>query len=114
MLRKIFAGTALAYSMLMGGVAIESADAATYSNGSHKFTSSWSETKNPNSTSIVKYGFNTAWIDEDYTWTTSTTKKTWAYVHNNNGSYNTSASAGKWAKTEVRHSGSKIKYEIRF
>ena len=116
MVRKIFTGTALAFSLLAGGVFTftESADAATYTNGTHKFTSSWYETRNPNSHSMIKYGFNTTAIDEDYTWTTSTTKKTFSYVHNNSGSYSANAAAGKWAKTEVRHSGSKISYEIKF
>lgn len=113
MFKKILTG-AFGLSLLTGVAFTDSADAAVYTNGKHSFSSSWHEKEAPTENSLIKFGFNTDWINEDYTWTTDSGKKTWAYVHNNDGEHSDSASAASWAKVEVKHSGSSVKYEIKF
>ncbi|MBT2685973.1 hypothetical protein [Bacillus sp. ISL-37] len=113
MIKKVI-NTALTLSLLAGAGLATSADAASYTYKNSKgFTSAWSA-YNSGTNWIIKYGFNTDWINEDYTHTTHAKYKSYAIVNNANGKYSSSASAGNWAKTEVRHSGTSISYTIQF
>ncbi|WP_146551439.1 hypothetical protein [Rummeliibacillus sp. SL167] len=115
MIKKIIS-SALALSLITGASFgfTKSVDAASHSYSNSKgFSSSWSA-KDSGTNWLIKYGFNTAYIDEDYTWTTHTSKTSYAIVNNANGKYSDSASAANWAKVEVRHKGTSIKYTIQF
>lgn len=59
----------------------------------------------------MNYGFNTDWIDEDYTHTTHSVYDHTATVSNSNGAYSKNAGSKSWAKIEVSHKGSYIEYQ---
>lgn len=63
---------------------------------------------------IMKYGYNTAWINEDYTHTYHSNNHHVATVSNSRGSFSDEDNGGKWAEIEVRHSGSYITYSISY
>ncbi|MGG0239276.1 hypothetical protein [Bacillus rhizoplanae] len=113
MFKKVI-GSALALSLIAGAGFATSADAASYSYKNSKgFTSSWSAT-NSGTNWLIKYGYNTDWINEDYTHTTHSKYTNYAIVNNANGKYSTKASPGSWAKTEVTHAGTNITYTIEY
>lgn len=61
---------------------------------------------------VMEYGYNTAWINEDYTHTKHNSTGHTAIVQNANGSHSNSDGAGNWAEIEVTHSGSSITYKL--
>ncbi|WP_243291893.1 hypothetical protein [Bacillus sp. FJAT-47783] len=112
-MKKLLICTALALGLL--GSSITPADATTYTKSSsgQSFSKSWELTASGTNW-LMRYGFNTAWIDEDYTHTTHSVYDHTATVSNGNGAYSKNASDGAWAKIEVRHSGSYIQYSISY
>lgn len=62
----------------------------------------------------IEYGYNTSWINEDYTHTKGYLGSHNAIVSNNNGSYSDSAKKNKWAEIEVRHPGSYVQYGVKY
>ena len=61
------------------------------------------------------YGYNTTWINEDYSHSIHDSYDHTAALSNSNGGFESSIKgAGKWAKIEVRHSGTKVLYGIRY
>lgn len=62
----------------------------------------------------MKYGFNTAWIDEDYTHTYSSTNSHTAYVRTTKGEFTANAKAKKWAKIEVTHRTDNVTYRMEW
>ncbi len=58
------------------------------------------------------YGYNTEWINEDYTHTRHYYKSHTAIVQNDNGVHWNTAVADKWAKVETAHKGRDIKHVI--
>lgn len=80
--------------------------------GSHTFTSSW-EVPVYGSDWVMKYGFNTFLINEDYTHTKHNSVEHMAVVVNKYSS-NNMAEAGYWAKIEVRHNSDTVLYGIKY
>lgn len=81
----------------------------------HNFDSAWEAYNSDNSHAWdMTYGYNTSWINEDYCHTISYISTSTAVVDNASSFSPHSASAGmnKWAKIEVTHNGSYIKYAI--
>lgn len=87
--------------------------AKTYSSAGQGFTASW-ELADGGSDWLIKYGFNTFAIHEDYTHTYHSTKHHVATVTNSNGAFSDEDGAGKWAGIEVTHSGNSITYSISY
>ncbi|MBQ9543156.1 MAG: hypothetical protein IJJ76_00510 [Ruminococcus sp.] len=77
----------------------------------HSFDKAWEAYASGANYSMV-YGFNTAWINEDYTWTRHNTTSHTAIVKNGKGQYSANASKKSWAKIEVTHNGSSITYKM--
>lgn len=85
----------------------------------HTFSESWSASCSgfdevPGVWWNMIYGYNTDWINEDFTHTNHTTKTHLAKVQNNNGMFSDEASANNWAEIEVVHSGTTITYYITY
>lgn len=98
-------------AILLTGITV---NAESYTSGNKGFSKSWElSDKSPNKWEIV-YGFNTTFINEDYTHTYHFSKHHTATVTNANGSYANDANAGRWAKIEVTHSGNSVKYSISY
>lgn len=84
-----------------------------YSSTGKSFTSSWTVVDGGSGWSI-QYGYNTDFINEDFTYALHGNTLHTAIVENNNGQHYTTKGAGIWANVEVVHSGSTIFYEIRW
>lgn len=104
---------ALALGLL--GSSMTSADAATVTKNSsgQSFSKAW-ELPASGANWLMKYGYNTAWIKEDYTHTTHSLYDHTATVSNGNGAYSKNSKKASWAKIEVRHSGSYVEYSITY
>lgn len=76
----------------------------------HSFTSAWESTAYIDGTHKLVYGFNTLFIDEDYSWCNKQYSQ--AYVTNANGTFRAKAAywSNDWSKIEVRHAGNYIVY----
>jgi hypothetical protein len=115
-MKKLLVNTSLALGLLATAFAVPAtADAATVTkNSSGKgFSKAW-EVSTSGSNWLMKYGFNTSWIDEDYTHTTSSKYAHTATVSNANGAFTDYDSAGYWAEIEVTHSGTYVEYSITY
>ena len=67
----------------------------------HSFEDDWEDSVDT-SDWTMEYGYNTSWINEDYTHTIHYSRSHIAKVSNGVG-YSDSASAGNWAEIEVSH-----------
>lgn len=85
----------------------------TFNSAGQSFNQSW-ELTGGDGNYLIKYGFNTAFIDEDYTHTYHSSKHHVATVTNSRGSYSDEDYGGSWAGIEVRHSGNYITYSISY
>lgn len=92
-------------SFLIGGVTQVSAVTYTANSKGKSFSKSWSVTQINTATRTFKYGFNTKFINEDYTHTFHANKKHTATVKNTGGYGKKTANAGKYAKIEIAHKG---------
>ncbi|WP_339149306.1 MULTISPECIES: hypothetical protein [unclassified Sutcliffiella] len=92
------------------------ADAATKSATGTSFTKAWSKSVNTgDGAGVLTYGYNTAWINEDFAHAYHASKTHFASISNGNGSHvSSSVGAGKTAKVEVRHAGSTVTYTIHY
>ena len=90
-----------------------SAASSTYSSTGRGFSQAWEATASGTSW-LIKYGYNTAWINEDYTHTYHSSKSHVAIVSNANGSFTDYDIGGYWAGIEVTHSGSYVTYTISY
>lgn len=110
-LKKTLMGC-LATVLLIGTMSM-SVSAGTISKTSkgQSFKKAW-EAYSSGSTYSMVYGYNTAFINEDYTWTRSNNTSHTAIVKNARGQYSDNAKKKKWAKIEVRHKGSSITYKM--
>ena len=115
--KKIYLGAATL--MLGAGVLLPStvSEASTsydtgyyqYSTG-HSFKKAWSVADD---IYTMKYGYNTALINEDFVHAyDSGTHK--AILDNANGAHSKEAKGKTWAKLEVRHAGTNIMYGMLF
>ncbi|GMR63808.1 MULTISPECIES: hypothetical protein [Bacillus] len=98
---------------LLGAATSVSADTVTKNSSGKTFKNDWELSTSGNNW-LMNYGYNTSWINEDYTHTTHSVYDHSATVSNSNGAYSDNAGNGSWAKIEVTHSGSFIQYSITF
>lgn len=110
-MKKTLLSSMLAIGLLLSASASAFAETTTYNSNGQTFSKSW-ELPASGSGWLMKYGFNTAWINEDYTHTYHTTYHHTATVSNNNGAFSDEDSGGAWAGIEVTHRGSYIEYSI--
>lgn len=89
------------------------AETKSYSSTGHSFNGAW-EAADSGSDWTITYGFNTAWINEDYTHTLHNSLHHTATVSNANGAFSDEDRAGHPAGIEVRHSGSTVYYSISY
>lgn len=99
--------------MTICSVTPASATSQSYSNEDHGFVNDWEMVQGVG-TWVIKYGYNTSWINEGYTHAYHTNRRHSAIVVNANGSFSDDANAGGWAKIEVRHAGDSVTYMITY
>ncbi|HEO4727663.1 hypothetical protein [Finegoldia magna] len=85
----------------------------TFNSTGKSFDKSW-ELTSGDGNYLIKYGFNTAFINEDYTHTYHSNRHHVATVTNSNGSFSDEDNGGRWAGIEVRHSGNYVTYSISY
>lgn len=90
-----------------------SAFATTISHSSSYFNSDW-EYYDSGTNWVMIYGYNTSWINEDYTHTRHNTTTHTARVINGSGTFSKAKTAGSWAYVDVIHNGSPVTYEMDF
>ena len=79
----------------------------------HSFTQAWEAYEGTSSFGFI-YGYNTDWINEDYSHSIYSSYH-YAAVSNDNGGYTSSRTAGgRWAKIEVRHAGTAVWYGMLY
>ncbi|MED5050691.1 hypothetical protein P9850_02250 [Anoxybacillus rupiensis] len=111
-MKKSLISASLALGLLASST---SAFAATYeySSKGRNFDKSWTA-YNSGTNWAIEYGFNTDFINEDFTHTKHSTTRHIAKVRNANGTFSDQDSAGNWAGIEVTHSGSTVYYSITY
>ncbi|TCT21697.1 hypothetical protein EDD68_1101 [Melghiribacillus thermohalophilus] len=85
----------------------------TYSSAGEGFDKAWENYAGTDEW-FMEYGYNTAWINEDYTTTFHESRHHTATVSNANGSFTDEDDAGAKANISVRHSGSTVYYSISY
>lgn len=76
------------------------------------FSSAWQLSATSGSDATLIYGYNTAWINEDYSWAYHNVREHSAEVQNSNGAFGSSKKKKtEVAKIEVRHSGNSVIYQ---
>lgn len=101
----------MAVLSLIGSASSVYATDHTFSSSS--FDSKWEKTASGDNW-LMTYGFNTAFINEDYTWTMHNTKTHSAVVINGNGTFAANNSYKNWAKKEVTHKDPTVKYRLTY
>lgn len=109
-LTKAVAG--LMVAAMVASTNLTTAEAYSITNGSRGFKKAWElSVTTDGGKGILKYGYNTTFINEDYAHAYHSTKSHYAYLKNGKGSFSGSNKAKKkWSKIEVTHNGSKITY----
>lgn len=79
---------------------------------SSSFVTDWEKVTSAGDNATMKYGYNTSYIDEDYTHTYHTTSPHTAIVGNNKGYFNKAGKAKSWAKIEITHKGNYSVYKM--
>ncbi|MGF7127719.1 hypothetical protein J2T56_002448 [Natronobacillus azotifigens] len=85
-----------------------------YNSSGKNFSKAWSSTPINTSTRTMKYGYNTTWINEDYTHTYHKDKTHYAYVKNTGTAQEKKGNPGKYAKVEVRHRPGTVYYSYSY
>lgn len=85
-------------------------------NGNLGFTSSWERyTSGDSSRASLTYGYNTAFVNEDYAWANHSLTSHSGYVSNGSGGFSgPTKGAGAVSKIEVTHKGSDIHYMCHY
>lgn len=107
---NVVAGIVLASVMMVGNTI--NTNAFSITNDGKGFSKAWelSVTSDDNK-AILKYGFNTFAINEDYAHAYHSTKSHYAYLKNGKGSFSgKNKGSGSWSKIEITHKGSSIVY----
>ncbi|MCM3006845.1 hypothetical protein [Priestia koreensis] len=114
-MKKIFVNSALALGVLGSTLTFAQTDAQAgtlWRTNSYSFGDDWTDAAKGADWTLT-YGYDTSWINEDYSHTISPTLKTQAFVENANGTFSSGvASKNSTAAIEVRHSGSSVRYGI--
>ncbi|WP_148295045.1 mediterrocin family bacteriocin [Gracilibacillus boraciitolerans] len=97
-----------------GGVSSVSAAEYNYSSSGKSFSKAWSSTPINTSTRTMKYGYNTSWINEDYTHTYHKNSTHTAYVKNTSKAQEKNARAGSYAKVEITHASGTVYYSYEY
>ncbi|MGX9161944.1 mediterrocin family bacteriocin [Priestia megaterium] len=111
--KKIYLGAA---TLMLGAGVLLPSTASAYSSGyyqyssGHSFKKAWSVADD---FYTMKYGYNTAWINEDFVHAYHSGTHE-AILENDNGAYSKESKTNTWAKLEVRHAGTKIMYGMLF
>ncbi|MDD5927089.1 MAG: hypothetical protein PUD12_02725 [Firmicutes bacterium] len=113
LIRKILVSLLLCMALLICAIPVNAATYTANSSG-QSFSEAWSVTKINTSVRTFKYGYNTTWINEDYTHTYHRTKDCYAYVKNSGAAYQKNAVAGKYAKAEITHHTGTVYYEYGY
>lgn len=111
-LKNTLMSATLALGLIVSASAA-SAKTVEVDSGGKSFADSWSLSKSGTDW-VMNYGFNTDWIDEDYTHTKHNSFDHTATVANANGAYSDDDSSGYWAEIEVSHSGNSVQYSISY
>lgn len=104
----------LTLALFVGGVNQVSAASHTYNSSGKSFSKAWSSTPINTATETMKYGYNTLFINEDYTHTYHKEKAHTAYVKNTSNAKDKSAKAGKYAKIEIAHKNGTVYYTYSY
>lgn len=108
---KVFSVLAV-LGMLFSSTSAYATTSTVWSDG-HSFEDDWEDSVDT-SNWTMEYGYNTSWINEDYTYTKHYTKSHTAKISNEKRSGKDSADAGEWAEIEVTHAGSTVLYGITY
>ncbi|MFT8322122.1 MAG: hypothetical protein ABF649_14580 [Bacillus sp. (in: firmicutes)] len=108
----ILCGSLLGLSGLSTGITAK----AAVTSATSSFTNAWTATKKTgDGAGKLTYGFNTAWINEDFAYAIHDYKYHFANVSNGIGSHvSKSVGAGVSTGIEVRHYGSSVNYAINY
>lgn len=112
-MRKTLICGVLSLGLLASTATSAFATTQSYSSSGHSFSNAWTEYDATSNWSI-EYGYNTSWINEDYTSAVHDYYHHTAIVENGNGSYSDEDSAGDWANISVTHSGSTVYYRLSY
>jgi hypothetical protein len=109
-MKKLLICTCMALGLVASSTTVFATEVSRTSAGK-SFTAPW-ELYASDVNWVMEYGFNTLFINEDYTHTKHNSTSHIAKVINANGTFTDSDSAGNWAEIEVTHSGQSITYKI--
>lgn len=110
----------ISFALMIGFIILpvfETADAAEVSASySGSFEKAWEKSKSTtDGAGVLTYGYNTRFINEDYSHGYHATKSHYVTVSNDNGSFTSgNVGKGKTAKIEVRHKGSTVRYSMNY
>ncbi|MGG4142389.1 hypothetical protein ABEW34_04590 [Paenibacillus algorifonticola] len=109
-MKKLLLSTMVAVSALSGFASNAFAFEKAYDNvtAGKTFSQSWQLGDQQVGVWEVKYGFNTSWINEDYTHAYHNSLSVTAIVRNDTNTFQNETSAQNWAKIEVVHNGAKV------
>lgn len=113
---KRVSAVVLATTLLFGSTNVVLAGQAQGTSAGKTFKRSWKATTKKGSGSVT-YGYNTAWINEDFAWGYCSDASHRAALRNGNGwHYGLTKSKGDVSKREVVHSfnGTTIKYQCNW
>ena len=121
---SVLAAAVLTVSAL--SVSASAVSSKTTNNGSHGFSvGEWEYSRNVNNGNgkkigVICYGYDQAWINEDYCWAKSMSGeakcKAGVYRSGYDGNYVMAGykSSGSWSKEEVTHKKNTVYYKIQF
>lgn len=107
--RRLISGLFAASIVISSLTAVSAGELVSTSSG-RSFDRAWEAYNSAYCVEMV-YGYNTAWINEDYTHSMYTQDGCTAIVKNAKSTFSDSAGSQKWAKIEVCHNGSTITYK---
>ncbi|MBO4617868.1 MAG: hypothetical protein J5717_10960 [Lachnospiraceae bacterium] len=86
------------------------------SSSGHSFSEAWEvSVTGDDGSAVLTYGYNTDWINEDYSWAYHYSKNHYASLTNGKGSFSGSnKDGGKWSKIEVTHNGTSVSYSNNY
>jgi len=106
---------ALVLALSVGAVSTHAAKEETDSKTLGKsFKEAWSKTITNTSSKTFKVGYNTSWINEDFTHTYHQKNAHYAYVKNTGSVQTLKGSAGKYAKAEIKHHSGTVFYSYTY
>lgn len=111
---KVLLLSVLTLALFVGSATPIGAATYNYSSKGKSFKKAWSTMPINTADRTMKYGYNTLFINEDYTHTFHKSKAHYAYVKNSGSAYEKPGSKGKYAKAEIRHHSGTVFYRYRY